>query len=159
MALHAVAKHWVYCYHHYISLSYDFSIRKQWIFLNVTSYSLGKEWATYFLNLVYWLVLAENELKNHFINLTHGCLCSYRVDGHAKEMLLFWFLLWYNMWCHYFAVATGTTISSSLGRQYGTVDSQSFLDVYEKDTNNLSMIISVCIESECKIKQWNRLCK
>jgi hypothetical protein len=35
------------------------------------------------------------------------------------------------MWCHYFAVATGTTISCSLGRQYGPVFSPSFLDVYD----------------------------
>ncbi len=45
------------------------------------------------------LVQVENEIKNHLINLTHGCLCSdqvddtdlYRsvVDGNAKRMILF----------------------------------------------------------------------
>jgi hypothetical protein len=34
------------------------------------------------------------------------------------------------MWHHYFAVATDTITSCSLGRQYGPVFSRFFLDVY-----------------------------
>jgi hypothetical protein len=34
------------------------------------------------------------------------------------------------MWSHYFAKATGTTISCSLGRWYGPVFSLSLLNVY-----------------------------
>ncbi len=45
-------------------------------------------------------------------------------------MFLFWFLISYNMRHHHFAVATSTTISSSLGRWYRLVFSISFLDVY-----------------------------
>jgi hypothetical protein len=41
------------------------------------------------------------------------------------------------MWRNYFAVATGTTISGSLGRQYGPVFSLSFLDVYASNLPNL----------------------
>ncbi len=42
-----------------------------------------------------------------------------------------YFLDGYSMWHHYFAVATGSAISSSWGRQYGPVFSLSFLDVYD----------------------------
>ncbi len=79
----------------------------------------------------YFLALAENEL-NHCINLTHRCLCS----DYAKGMFLFGILLWYNMWHHYFAVATGTTILCGLFRRYGPVCSLSFLDVYGLLGNN-----------------------
>jgi len=60
-----VAKHWFYCYDHYISLSYDFSAKNQCKNLkkNLATSSYGKEWATYFLKFFYLLVLAENEIK------------------------------------------------------------------------------------------------
>ncbi len=45
-------------------------------------------------------------------------------------MFLFWFLIWYSIWRHYFAVATDTITSCSLGRRYWPVFSLSFLDVY-----------------------------
>ena len=60
-----MAKHWFYCYDHYISLSYDFSAKNQCKNLKkiVATSSYGKEWATYFLKFFYLLVLAENEIK------------------------------------------------------------------------------------------------
>jgi hypothetical protein len=94
----------------------------------VATSSYGKEWATY-LKKIYLLVLAENEIKYHLINLTHGC--SDLVDGYAKVMFLFSFLVWYSTWRHYFAVAADTITSCSLGRQYRPVFSLSFLDVYD----------------------------
>jgi hypothetical protein len=50
-------------------------------------------------------------------------------------MFLFWFLIWYSMWRDYFAVATDTITSWSLGRQYGQVFSLSLLDVYASVSN------------------------
>jgi hypothetical protein len=87
----------------------------------------------YIFKKIFWLVLAENEIKNHCINLTHGCLCSDYVDGYAKGMFLFLFFIWYSQRSHYFEVATGTTISCSLGSPYRPVFSLSFLDVYDYD--------------------------
>jgi hypothetical protein len=40
------------------------------------------------------------------------------------------------MWHHTFAVATGTAISFSLGRQYGLVPGLSFLDIYDSKLYN-----------------------
>ncbi len=54
----------------------------------------------------------------------------YGQTNYAKGMFLFWFLILYSMWRHYFAVATDTITSCSLGRWYGPVYSLSFLDVY-----------------------------
>jgi hypothetical protein len=64
----------------------------------------------------------------------------YVQNSYAKGMFLFWFLIWYSMWHDYFLVATGTTISCSWGRQYGSLFSLSFLDVYGSNTD---MIISI----------------
>ncbi len=61
--------------------------------------------------------------------MTHGCLCPDKVDDYAMGMCLFWFCFDTACGAMIFAVATGTTISSSLGRQYRPVLSLSFLDV------------------------------
>jgi len=113
-----MAKHWFYCYDHYISLSYYLSAKKEWTIWKNCNKFFGKEWATHF-KLFYSLVSAENHIKIHLVNLTHGGLCSDYVDGYAKGIFFFSFLIWYNMLRHYFAVATGTTIYCSLDRQYG----------------------------------------
>jgi hypothetical protein len=47
-----------------------------------------------------------------------------------RECFCFDFSFWFSMWHHYFAVASDTITSCSLGRQYGPVFSLSFLDVY-----------------------------
>ncbi len=75
-------------------------------------------------------MLAESRSKNHLINLTHGCLCSDSVDNYAKGMFWFWFLIFVQHVASLFAVATGTTISFGLCRQYRPVFSLSFLNVY-----------------------------
>ncbi len=76
------------------------------------------------------LVLSEIKYKTHLINFNSGCQCLDEVDAYATRMFSFWF-------CHgavcgtiMFAVATGTTISCSLGRHYGTELKTSSLDVY-----------------------------
>ncbi len=61
---------------------------------------------------------------------SYGCLYLNYVDGYAARMFLFCFFFGTACSAILFAVATGTTISSSLGRQYGPVLSLSFLDVY-----------------------------
>ncbi len=127
-----MAKHWFYCYDRYTSLSYDFSAKNQCKNLKkiVGTSSYGKEWATYFLKFFYLLVLAENEIKKS-LNKFDPWMSKVRLSRYAKGMFLFWFLIWYSIWRHYFAVATDTITSCSLGRQYGPVFSLSFLDVYD----------------------------
>ncbi len=98
---------------------------------------------------IFSIVLAKNENKNHLINLTHGCLYTDKVDGNAKGMFLFSFLIWQSMWRHYFAVATGTTISCSLGRWYGTVFSLSFLDVYVLVSDIFTLVQSLWVPQGC----------
>jgi hypothetical protein len=83
-------------------------------------------------------------------------------------MFLFWFLIWYSMWHRYFAVATGTTISCSLGRQYRPVFSLSILDVYEGGAlewsfplnnhslvNELDTLVELVGVVEQLIQHWN----
>ncbi len=62
------------------------------------------------------------------------------VYGQTKEMAMpreCFYLIWYSMWCHYFAVATDTITSCSLGKRYGPVFSLSFLDVYDQVTKRV----------------------
>ncbi len=128
MVLHALANHWFFCYD-YISLSYNLTARKQG--------KKCKRWEqkdpetnNELHNIFFSAVLAESKFKNHLINLTHGCLHSDSVDNYAKGMFWFWFLIFVQHVASLFAVATGTTISCSLGRQYGPVFSLSFLNIY-----------------------------
>jgi hypothetical protein len=43
---------------------------------------------TYFERKFKSLLLTENEFKNHFINYTHGCLCSKKLDSYDMRMFL-----------------------------------------------------------------------
>jgi len=40
----------------------------------------------FFEEKIYHLVFAENKFKNHLINITHGCLCSHKVDGYNHRL-------------------------------------------------------------------------
>jgi hypothetical protein len=76
-------------------------------------------------------------------------------------MFLFWFLIWYSMWRHYFAVATDTITSCSLGRRYGPVFSLSFLDVYvycAKTCVFIRLYRHLWCNSMCLIHAWSFAC-
>jgi hypothetical protein len=62
--------------------------------------------------------------------MTYECICSDQVESYAMEMFLFWFYIGTECGAIMFAMATGTTISCSLGRQYGPVLRLSFLDAF-----------------------------
>jgi hypothetical protein len=64
-----------FCYDHYISLSNDFSTRKQGNLLKkiATKSSQGKKMGYVFFEFFDSLVYAENKFKKYSINLTYGC--------------------------------------------------------------------------------------
>jgi len=68
--------------------------------------------------------------KNPLINVTHGCSCSGYVNSYALGMFWFWFCYGTACGAIAFAMATGMTLTCSLGRRYGPILSLSFFDAY-----------------------------
>jgi len=73
-----VAKHWFYCFDHYTSLSWDFSIMKQgvkWKKLSTKPSKMKNE-----------LIQAENKYQKYLNKLNQFNHCSDKVDSYAKGM-------------------------------------------------------------------------
>jgi len=106
-------------------------------------------------------VLTVNRLLFFFFSFSFAA-AIYRTTEVNKavikqSILLRCLWIWYNMWCHYFAVAIGTTISCSLGSQYGSVFSLSFLDVFDAEFHvlflfmlNVTMLSFIMLKTQKK---------